>query len=109
MRGESIELINRHSQARDRQPYERLLRDAARGDTALFTRDDSVEAAWRIVGPALHDPPPVIQYEPGSWGPVAADKLISNGKGWHDPQPEIGAEAKQMSAQVPHRNSVKRA
>jgi glucose-6-phosphate 1-dehydrogenase len=109
MRGESIELINRHSQARDRKPYERLLHDAAKGDTSLFTRDDSVEAAWCIVAPALRNPPPVIAYEPSSWGPDAANKLISNGRAWHEPQPEAATEANQTGTQVPDRNRVKRA
>ena len=34
-------------------PYERLLGDAIRGDATLFAREDSVEAAWRIIDPIL--------------------------------------------------------
>ena len=35
------------------EAYERLIMDAMRGDATLFTRDDEVEAAWRIVDPIL--------------------------------------------------------
>ena len=51
MRGEPVELIARHNTQSEKSPYERLLGDAVRGDTALFTQDDSVEAAWRVVDP----------------------------------------------------------
>jgi len=110
MKGEAIELINRHSPLRDRSPYERLLQDAAEGDTALLTRDDSVDAAWCVVEPALRNPPPVVEYEPGSWGPKAADALIADGDGdrWRDPQPEPASNTEEAQ-QVPHRNSNARA
>src|SRR5204863_438159 len=35
------------------EAYERLLMDAMRGDATLFTRDDEVEAQWRIIDPIL--------------------------------------------------------
>ena len=40
-------------------PYEVLLLDAMRGDSARFTREDSVEETWRIMQPLLDAPPPV--------------------------------------------------
>src|SRR5207237_7680186 len=49
MVGERIELVARSQSRREKSPYERLLGDAICGDAALFTRDDSVEAAWRVV------------------------------------------------------------
>ncbi len=49
------------------EPYERLLGDALKGDSALFTREDSVEETWRIVQPLLDSPPPVQIYPKGSW------------------------------------------
>ena len=55
---------------------------------SLFTRDDSVEAAWRVIDPALQDVTPVSEYEPGSWGPPAAADIVASDKGWHDPKPE---------------------
>ncbi len=49
MRGEHVELVARHTPANEQPPYERLLRDALRGDPSLFTRDDIVEEAWRVI------------------------------------------------------------
>ena len=68
--------------------YERLLDDAMDGDQRLFARADGVEAAWRVVAPVLRDPGPVHGYEPGSWGPAAAETLIENDGGWHCPTPD---------------------
>ena len=34
-------------------PYERLLGDAIKGDASLFAREDSVEAAWRVLDQIL--------------------------------------------------------
>ena len=86
--GEPVELVARHALTGEKSPYERLLRDAIRGDASLFTRDDGVEAAWRIVDPVLHTSTPVAPYEPGSWGPAAARAIIASGEGWHDPKSE---------------------
>jgi glucose-6-phosphate 1-dehydrogenase len=88
MRGEPVELIARHHSQTEKSPYERLLGDAIRGDTSLFTQDDSVEAAWRVVEPILTNPLPVIEYEPGSWGPQAATDIVNGGQVWHDPKIE---------------------
>ena len=66
-------------------PYERLLHDAMEGDHTLFPRWDSVEATWEIVQPALDNPPPVIPYAPGSWGPPEADRFVRTHGGWRDP------------------------
>ena len=65
--------------------YERLLGDAIAGDATLFARQDVVEAAWAIVNPLLKDPGAMFEYEPGSWGPVEADRLVSDAGGWHTP------------------------
>ena len=88
MRGEPVELIARHNTQEEKSPYERLLGDAVRGDTSLFTQDDSVEAAWRVVDPVLTAGLPVSEYEPGTWGPAAAGKIVDGGETWHDPQVE---------------------
>jgi len=66
-------------------PYEVLLHAAMLGDAARFTRQDSVEEAWRVLQPLLDAPPPVHQYEKGSWGPDAAQKLIAGHGRWHEP------------------------
>jgi glucose-6-phosphate 1-dehydrogenase len=91
MRGEPVELIARHNTQEEKSPYERLLGDAVRGDTALFTQDECVEAAWRVVDPVLRGGLPVIEYEPGTWGPEAAKKIVDAGETWHDPQIEKSA------------------
>jgi glucose-6-phosphate 1-dehydrogenase len=91
MNGEHVELIARHQPSAEKPPYERLLGDAIIGDTSLFTRDDSVEAAWRVVDPVLADGQPVIEYEPGTWGPTAATSIVSEGASWNDPQTEVAA------------------
>jgi glucose-6-phosphate 1-dehydrogenase len=67
------------------EPYERLLSDAMRGDSAQFAREDGVEETWRIVQPLLDAPPPVQTYEVGSWGPPAAAKLLSGHPKWREP------------------------
>lgn len=61
--------------------YERLILDALHGDAALFARSDEIEQAWRLIDPLVDawehkDGPALLSYEPGSWGPVAAKKLI---------------------------------
>lgn len=88
MRGEAVELVVRHQAQRNELPYERLLGDAICGDSALFTSDACVEAAWAVVEPVLVDAETVIFYEPGSWGPPAAAQLVLGGEGWHDPKRE---------------------
>ena len=66
--------------------YERLLGDAMHGDGMLFVREDAVEAAWAIVEPILGNASALHSYEPGSWGPHEADRLITDVGGWHSPE-----------------------
>jgi glucose-6-phosphate 1-dehydrogenase len=68
-------------------PYERLLGDAMAGNGALFTREESVEAAWSVVDPILKVHRPAHPYPPGSWGPQEADELIAPDGEWHNPMP----------------------
>ena len=85
MAGEDIDLIAHHHPAEEMMPYERLLGDAIRGDASLFAREDGVEAAWRIIDPILGNATPVVEYEPNTWGPPEADRLIAGDGGWHNP------------------------
>jgi glucose-6-phosphate 1-dehydrogenase len=68
------------------EAYERLIMDAMRGDATLFTRDDEVEAQWRICDPIVRtwgeseDEPP--KYEAGSQGPAEAERLLRPGQRW---------------------------
>src|SRR5215470_12680698 len=61
-------------------PYVRLIHDALTGDRSLFTRPDGLAAVWKVAGPLLSDPPPVVSYPPGSWGPAQARELIAPGR-----------------------------
>jgi glucose-6-phosphate 1-dehydrogenase len=85
MWGEGVELIVRSHPADEMPPYERLLGDAMRGDSALFVREDSVEAAWSVVDPVLGNVTPVYEYAPNTWGPPEADRIIKREGGWHSP------------------------
>jgi glucose-6-phosphate 1-dehydrogenase len=65
------------------------LLDCMLGDQTLFTRGDEVEAAWKLVTPALtawelpNDPIVVPQYEAGTWGPSESEQLIErDGRQW---------------------------
>ena len=83
--GQAVELsVVRQDAGADMSAYERLLGDAMRGDATLFARQDSVEAAWTIVDPVITrtDLKP-IEYEPGTWGPSEAERLVKDIGGWN--------------------------
>jgi glucose-6-phosphate 1-dehydrogenase len=90
MTGRPVELFVSQQEGEEMEAYERLIGDALAGDSALFARQDEVEAAWAIVDPVLGTPETTVNdYAPGSWGPKIADKLIDDVCSWHDP----GADA----------------
>jgi glucose-6-phosphate 1-dehydrogenase len=68
------------------EAYERLIMDAMRGDATLFTRNDEVEAQWRICDPIVSvwaaTPGPLPQYPAGTQGPDQADTLLLNDQQW---------------------------
>jgi glucose-6-phosphate 1-dehydrogenase len=66
-------------------PYEVLLQAALAGDSSRFTRQDGVEEQWRVMQPLLDAPPEVRPYQPGSWGPKAAEALVRGHARWRDP------------------------
>jgi glucose-6-phosphate 1-dehydrogenase len=66
-------------------PYEVLLHATLVGDSTHFTREDSVEECWRIVQPLLDEPPAVLPYAKGSWGPKEGERLTAGFGGWHGP------------------------
>ena len=86
MAGEEVELYVCNASREAREAYERLIGDAMSGDATLFAREDSVEAAWAIVDPIVHQGGPVYRYEPGSWGPREADRMVAPHGGWYNPQ-----------------------
>ena len=70
------------------EAYERLLLEALAGDASLFTRSDSIEAAWNLLDPILRGweaqaSSGLVIYPVGSWGPAEADQLIArDGRSW---------------------------
>ena len=78
--------------------YERLLLDALQGDASLFARADEIELAWALIDPILANwegptAPPLAFYEPGTWGPVEAGRLLAQGgRVWRQRCSERGDE-----------------
>jgi glucose-6-phosphate 1-dehydrogenase len=87
--GEQRELYLSEEHPGEETPYQRLLGDAMKGDGALFTREDAVEAAWIVVDRVLKTHHPVRSYKRGSWGPKEADALIAADGGWHNPSSTV--------------------
>ena len=67
------------------RPYERLLYAGLTGDHQLFAREDGIEETWRIVQPVLDKPGRIHHYDPGSWGPDAAQSLLHGHRSWQQP------------------------
>ena len=80
-----LDLLFEEQDSDQPEPYERLLRDALVGDSQLFPNFDAIDQTWRIVQPLLDDPPPVEEYEPGTWGPESASNLLHGHGGWRTP------------------------
>ena len=70
------------------EAYQRLLLDVMLGDGTLFARRDEVEAAWTLMAPLIETwetlaPDDFPNYEAGTWGPEAADRLLVDaGRRW---------------------------
>ena len=61
-----------------------LIVDFLVGDQTLFVRGDEAEEAWRILEPVIGLDAQPESYEAGSWGPSAAEDLITgDGDHWH--------------------------
>ena len=65
------------------EAYETLLWDIVRNDATLFMRADQVEAAWRLLMPVLDvwkaiPPSDFPNYASGTWGPDAAQGLLTH-------------------------------
>ncbi|MCA9279101.1 MAG: glucose-6-phosphate dehydrogenase [Phycisphaeraceae bacterium] len=70
------------------EAYGPLIVDAIRGDRTLYKHRDEVEGAWRVCQPLLdndHLREQIHTYDAGSWGPAAADELLTReGCVWHN-------------------------
>jgi glucose-6-phosphate 1-dehydrogenase len=72
------------------EAYERLILDAMRGDSTLFTTAEGIERLWEVSIPLLEAP--VRLYSPGSWGPKSVHQLVAPHawrlpfeRAWRDP------------------------
>ncbi len=74
--------------------YEKVLLDVFEGERMLFVEAEGIEAQWRFVDPILKywenlESQPEV-YEPGSWGPKSAEKLIEeDGRAWLEPSMDV--------------------
>jgi glucose-6-phosphate 1-dehydrogenase len=62
-------------------PYVSLIHDVLVGDRSLFTTSEGLAQTWRALQPVLDHRPEVHPYEPGTWGPAAANELAGE-HGW---------------------------
>ncbi len=85
MVGQELELLATRGIGVEMAAYDRLLGDAMKGDATLFAREDAIEAEWRIVAPILNSTTSPHEYQPGTWGPDEADRLIDRPGGWAKP------------------------
>lgn len=64
------------------EAYERLIQDCILGDNTLFAREDEVFNSWRLLTPLLehwaaNKASDFPNYQSGTWGPKAADQMLS--------------------------------
>jgi len=77
------------------EAYEPLLLDVMHGDASLFARADEVEKSWEIIDPFVRvwhsgGMPPISDYEPGDWGPMASvEWMAAQGRTWFDQCPVL--------------------
>ncbi|MBM7775271.1 glucose-6-phosphate 1-dehydrogenase [Actinokineospora baliensis] len=71
------------------EAYERLLLDVLLGEPSLFPVNEEVELSWEILDPVLKHWKTAGKpegYPAGTWGPDAADKMLSRtGRHWRRP------------------------
>jgi glucose-6-phosphate 1-dehydrogenase len=92
MRGRDIELEVCNTGDEEVGAYERLIGAALQADPTLFAREDGVLQAWRIVDPLLRVVAAPHEYEPGSKGPGAADRLAAESGGWRPVRDDWGCD-----------------
>ncbi len=86
LQDEYLQYCYKHSAADLPDPYLRLLIDALRGDQTFFVDAAEVEAQWQFIDPLIAARQHLHPYTAGSWGPIAAQKLIeADGRKWIEP------------------------
>ncbi len=88
MHGEPVELVARHHAHRENHRMNVSWVTQCAATMRCSASDECVEAAWAVVDRALAHETAVDIYEPGTWGPDAAAKIVGGSEGWHDPAPE---------------------
>ena len=63
------------------EAYETLLDDVWHGDQTLFVHADEARESWRIYTPILENPPRLVSYPAGTYGPPEAERLTATGEG----------------------------
>jgi glucose-6-phosphate 1-dehydrogenase len=65
--------------------YQTLLLDVITGDQTLFVHAEEALASWALYDPVLNRPRTLHSYAAGSWGPTAAEALLSRaGHRWFE-------------------------
>lgn len=59
------------------EAYERLIYDAMMGDRTLFADASGIERLWEVASPLLAEPPEVLSYPKGTWGPKEMHGLVA--------------------------------
>jgi len=85
MVGQAVELVAHADTPGPLLDYERLLGNALEGRNELFALREGVEAEWRVVDDIVAARTPLHVYEPGSWGPEEADRILAGSGPWHAP------------------------
>ena len=80
--GESVHLPDQHVRGQAQGLLLELAAGILEGEDMRRARDPE---CWRVMHPLLDAPPPVHAYQPGSWGPDAADELAAPYGGWREP------------------------
>lgn len=70
-----LDMLFANELGRAPEPYEVLFHAALTGDHSVFAREDVVEETWRILDPLVANPPRLVVYPKGSWGPVEGDAV----------------------------------
>ena len=69
-------------------------------NSALFTDEHAVMAAWAVVEPVLAAHGAALPYGPATWGPAEADALIAGDGGWHNPVTDPPTDAPPSTAKT---------
>ena len=77
--------VRRPRAARGRPRTRSSCSPPSRAAGARFGRQDTIEAAWRVMQPLVDHPSPIHPYAPGTWGPAEAEALVAEHGGWRGP------------------------